>query len=217
MSGRDQDAETARAQRLYNRDATRYDNGMAFAERTIFAGGRRWVCSRATGDTLEIALGTGRNLPFYASDVRLTGIELSDAMLALAHQRADELRSQESGPHIVELRQGDAQALPFADASFDTVVCTLALCTIPDDRRAVAEAYRVLRPDGRLLLLEHVRSPNLFVRAVERMLEPLSLRLEADHLTRDPMDYVAASGFEIERSERARWGLVERLAARKRG
>ncbi|MEO7001386.1 MAG: class I SAM-dependent methyltransferase [Ktedonobacterales bacterium] len=216
LAGDQLDSETARARRLYDREADRFDKGMDFSERVLFGDGRRWICSQATGDTLEIALGTGRNLPFYPPEVQLTGIELSDAMLAIARRRADELKAHGAGAEIAELRQGDAQSLPFADASFDTVVCTLALCTIPDDRRAITEAYRVLRPGGRLLLLEHVRSPNPLVRTVERIIEPLSLRMQADHLTRDPVDYLHAMGFEIERLERAKWGFVERLRARKR-
>ncbi|TMM05586.1 MAG: methyltransferase domain-containing protein, partial [Actinobacteria bacterium] len=103
----------------------------------------------------------------------------------------------------------------FPDESFDTVTCTLALCTIPDDRAAVAEAMRVLRPGGRLVLLEHVRSPVLPVRLGERLLEPLFLRLEHDHLTREPLDRVRAAGFVVERLERSKLGIVERLTARK--
>lgn len=200
--------ENARVRRIYDRLAGNYDAGMRRCERLLFGGGRSWVCAQARGDTLELAVGTGRNLPFYPPDVRLTGIELSPAMLALARQRAQEL------DRAVDLREGDAQALDFPAASFDTVVCTLALCTIPDDRRAVAEAKRVLRPGGRFLLLEHVRSPHLAVRFGQRLLAPLFLRLEADHLLREPLDHLAAEGFVVERLERSKWGIVERVAAR---
>ncbi len=110
---------------------------------------------------------------------------------------------------------GDAQELPFPDESFDAMVSTLALCTIPDDRRAVAEAWRVLRPGGRFLLLEHVRSPALAVRAGQRILEPLFLRLAADHLLQEPIEHVEAQGFEIEYLGRSRWGIIERLSVRK--
>jgi len=158
---------------------------------------------------LEIAVGTGRNLPHYPEDVRVTGIELSPAMLELARARARELGRD------VDLRAGDAQALDFPDERFDTVVCTLSLCTIPDDRAAVGEARRVLRPGSGFLLLEHVRSPVLPVRVGQRLLDPLFVRFEADHLLREPLDHLRAEGFEIERLERSKLGIVERVAARK--
>ena len=210
IGARDCALEAERIRRFYEKSAGRYDKQMRFWDRVLdFAGGRRWVCSQAVGDVLEIGMGTGLNLPYYQNGIRLTGIEFSPAMLELARERAKELGRD------VELLAGDAQALECPDASFDTVVCTLALCTIPDDRKAVAEARRVLRPGGRLLLLEHVRSPLLPIRAGQRLLEPLTLRFEADHLLRDPADYLAEQGFEIEALERLKWGIVERIAARK--
>jgi ubiquinone/menaquinone biosynthesis C-methylase UbiE len=202
--------ETERIRHLYDRVADRYDKMIGVSEWLFFGGGRAWVCSQAHGNVLEIAVGTGRNLPYYRGDVRLTGIDVSPRMIAIARQRAEELG------RAVDLRVGDAQALPFPNASFDTVVSTLSLCTIPDDRKAIAEAGRVLRPEGTLLWLEHVRSPIRSVRAVERLLEPLMVRFQADHLLREPLDYLQAEGFEIEWLERSKWGMVERGAARKR-
>jgi len=204
-------SETDRTQRIYDKTARRYDRQIRFFERILFAGGREWVCSRASGDTLEIAFGTARNLPFYPPDVRLTGIELSPKMVALAHER------QRAVGREADLRVGDVQALGFRDASFDSVVSTLTLCTIPDPREAVKEAFRVLRPGGRILLLEHVRSPSAPVRTVQRALDPLAVRFEADHLLREPLDYLRGAGFEVEALERSKWGIVERVAARKPG
>ena len=200
---------TERVQRHYDRSAGSYDQIISWAEKVLFGGGREWVCSRARGEVLEIAVGTGRNLPFYPEDVRLTGIELSPKMLDIARRRAGELGRE------ADLRPGDAQNLPFPDASFDTVVATLALCTIPDDRRAVAEAMRVLRPGGRLLLLEHVRSPILPMRLLQRVLESLTLLLDHDHLLREPLRHVQDTGLVVERLERSKLGVVERLVARK--
>lgn len=203
--------ETERVRLIQDETAPDYDRRIGFAERVLFGDGRRWVCSRAQGDVLEIAVGTARNLCHYPSDARLTGIELSPEMLAIAKRRQGELG------RTADLHLGDAQRLDFADASFDTVVCTLALCTIPDVRRAVGEAYRVLRPGGRFLFLEHVRSPARTVRLGQRLLDPLFVRLQADHLVREPLDYLAAEGFEVERVERSKWGIVERGVARKAG
>lgn len=200
---------TERVRRHYDRSAESYDRLIAWSEKVFFGGGREWVCSRARGEILEIAPGTGRNFPFYSKDVSLTGVELSPKMLSIARRRAHELGIE------ADLRPGDVQNLPFPDASFDTVIATLALCTIPDERRAVAEAARVLRPGGRLLLLEHVRSPLLPVRLLQYALNPLFVLLEHDHLLREPLRHVEDAGLVVERLERSKWGVVERLAAYK--
>jgi ubiquinone/menaquinone biosynthesis C-methylase UbiE len=201
--------ETERVRRIQDKAAPRYDRKISFFERVLFGDGREWVCSQAQGDVLEIAAGTARNLPHYPSAIRLTAIELSPEMLAIARQRAEDLG------HDADLRGGDAQALEFADESFDTVVCTLGLCTIADDRQAVREVRRVLRPGGRFLLMEHVRSPVLAVRVVQRLLDPLFVRFQADHLLREPLEHLKAERLEIERLERSKWGIVERVVARK--
>jgi len=157
-------------------------------------------------DVLEIAVGTGRNLPFYADDVRLTGFDISEAMLDKARKRARELGRP------VDLRLGDAQALEFPDASFDTVVSTFSLCSIPNDRKAISEMKRVLRPGGRAVLAEHVRSPNAAMRGLERVLEFAS---DGDHFLREPLDGLRAEGFVIDVLERKVAGFVELLAAHK--
>jgi ubiquinone/menaquinone biosynthesis C-methylase UbiE len=210
MNGSADDARaTDHVRRHYDKSAARYDRQMSFCERVLFGGGRRWVCAQAQGDVLELAVGTGRNLRYYPAAIRLTGIELSTAMLALARREAAAVGRE------ADLREGNAEALEFPDESFDTVICTLSLCTIPDDRAAVKEAMRVLRPGGRFLLLEHVRSRLLPVRLAERVLEPLFLRLEHDHLTREPLDHLRAAGFAIATLERSKLGIVERVAAHK--
>lgn len=192
----------------YEERASSYDRVIRLPEALLFADGRRWACEQAEGRVLELAAGTERNLPYYREDVRLTAIELSPVMLGVAHERAKRLGRPD------DLRVGDAEALDFPDERFDTVVATLALCPIPDDRRAVAEARRVLRPGGRLVLLEHVRSPATAVRAVQQLLDPL-IRFECGHLLREPLDHVRAERPEVESCQRSKWGLVKRLVARK--
>jgi ubiquinone/menaquinone biosynthesis C-methylase UbiE len=199
--------ETERVRAVQDKQAPKYDRQISIFERILFGDGRAWVCSQAHGQVLELACGTARNLPFYPADAELTGIELSPEMLAIARQRARELG------HPADLRLGDAQALEFPDESFDTVTCTLGFCTIPDTHAAAAEAFRVLRPGGHLLMMEHVRSPAPIVRGGQRLLEPLAVRFEADHLLREPLDYLPGVGFQIAEVERSKWGIVERLRA----
>jgi ubiquinone/menaquinone biosynthesis C-methylase UbiE len=115
----------------------------------------------------------------------------------------------------VDLREGDAHALAFPDASLDTVVCTFSLCGIPDDRQAVAEMRRVLRPGGRLLMADHVASTASPVRAAQWLLELVTVPLGGEHLVRRPLEHVRALGFQIHRQERFKLGIVERLAASK--
>jgi ubiquinone/menaquinone biosynthesis C-methylase UbiE len=200
-----------RLARYWDRQAGRYDRAMDFWDRHLFGDSRPWVCGRAAGDVLEVAIGTWRNLPFYPDGVRLTGVDFSPGMLGIARQRAERLGCP------ADLRLGDAQALDFPDESFDTVVSTYALCAVPDDRRAVQEMARVLRPGGRLLLADHVAARSRALRALQWLYERISIPLEGEHHRRRPLAHVRSMGFEIELAERLHLGVVERIAARKPG
>jgi SAM-dependent methyltransferase/predicted ester cyclase len=202
-------SETERVRRIFDKQAPKYDKSMSRFEWLLFAGNREWVCERAVGEVLELAAGTARNLPFYSVDVKLTGVELSPEMAELGRRRAQDLGRQ------IDMRVGDATDLPFPDESFDTVVCTYGLCTIPEDAAAVREAKRVLRPGGRILLAEHVRSPSPVVRAIQRALDPFAHRFGGDHLLREPLDHLDAEGFEVDEIKRQKAGLVELVAAQK--
>lgn len=201
--------ETARLQRIWDTGAARYDRQIRLLERVLFGDGRAWVCAQAAGAVLEVGIGTGRNFPFYPRGVQIVGIDLSRAMLRIARARARGLGLQ------VGLLEGDAQMLPFPNDRFDTVVCTLSLCEIPDERGAIREMKRVLRPGGRLLLLDHVRSSVPLLRSVQRLLERVTVRFCGDHLVRRPIEHVRAEGFQIERQRRSKLGIIERLTARK--
>ncbi|MGL5819080.1 MAG: class I SAM-dependent methyltransferase [Phycicoccus sp.] len=204
---RGRESATDRQRRVWDDAAPAYDRQIALFDRLWFAGGREWLAERATGRVLEVAVGTGLNLPHYRDDVVLTGVDLSPMMLARARVRAGALH------RTVELAEGDAAALPFADGSFDTVVCALALCSIPDPAGALAEMRRVLVPGGRLLLLDHVGSTWPPVRAGQWLVERVTIRTAGEHFTRRQLPLVQAAGFDVIEVERLKAGTVERLHA----
>ena len=193
----------------WDRHAAGYDRSMTWAERKLFDGTRPWIAGRARGRTLEVAIGTGLNLEHYPRDIELSGLELSPRMLDLARRRAAALGL------AADLRLGDAQHMDFADAAFDTVVCTFSLCTVPDDARAVEEMVRVLCPGGLLLLADHVESSSPWLRALQRVVEIGSVPFAGEHYRRRPIRRVEAAGLRIEEHDRFKRGLIERLAARK--
>jgi ubiquinone/menaquinone biosynthesis C-methylase UbiE len=198
---------TARQKRVWDKTAPGYDKQISFFEKSWFPGGREWLGERARGRVLEVAIGTGRNLPRYPADVTITGIELSPAMLAIARERAASLGRD------VDLREGDAEHLPFDEASFDTVVCALSLCTIPSPVAAVGEMRRVLGPGGRLLLLDHIGSTWPPVYAAQWLAERVTIRTAGEHFTRRQLPIVKAAGFQVVETERLKAGTVERIHA----
>jgi ubiquinone/menaquinone biosynthesis C-methylase UbiE len=196
----------------YAKDAPKYDEEMDFVERRVFGQEHRsWACSQAMGDTLEVAIGTGLNLPHYPADVRITGLDLSSEMLGIAQSRATELGLS------VAFKEGDAQEIPFADGTFDTVVCTYAMCSVLDEARTISEMKRVLKPGGRLILVDHIRSSFKPIFWVQRLVELVSSRRDGEYQTRRPLLQVNAAGFDIVASNRLRAGIIERLVAVKPG
>jgi len=190
---------TRHQRRFYDEHARDYDRWMRVYDPLVLGDRRGEVCSHARGRTLELAIGTGLNLPFYPDGVRLTGVDLSPAMLAVAERRAQELGID------AELLVGDAHALEFPNDHFHTVVAILFFSSVPDPRQAAAEVLRVLKLGGRLLLFDHVKSPILAVRLVERLLSLPLRRFSGCDLMRNPLDYLGAIGFVVDRCERSRW------------
>jgi ubiquinone/menaquinone biosynthesis C-methylase UbiE len=203
------ESPTERQRRVWDESAPRYDQQIQFLERVWFTGGREWLGQRAHGRVLEVAIGTGRNLPFYRADVKLTGIELSPAMLALARLRARDLGLD------ADLREGDAEHLPFGNESYDTVACALSLCAIQNPAAAIAEMKRVLVPGGSLLLVDHVASSWPPIRAAQWLVEQATVRTAGEHFTRRQLPLVESAGFAIVEAERLRAGTIERILARK--
>ena len=194
--------------RSWARQASRYDRSMSFFERRVFGEDHRtWAASRARGKILEVGIGTGLNLPLYPPEPELHGLDLSSEMVDLARERARSL------DRAIDLRVGDAHELPYKSGSFDTVVSTYTLCNVPDHSLAIQEMKRVLRPGGRLILVDHVRSSMLPIYLIQKGVEFFSLRLQSESQTRRPLEQVERAGFEVVERDRMRAGVIERLVA----
>ena len=191
-------------------EADAFDTMIAGVDRRFLAASRAWVCGRASGEVLEVAIGTGLNLPLYPDGVRLTGLDVNPDMLAGARRRAATLG------RTVDLVVGDAMDLPYADDRFDTVVSTWSLCGVPDERQVVAEMVRVLRPGGSLLLADHVAWTNPLVRGLQRLAEVFTVPGQGEYWTRRPLLAVRDLGLEIVATDRLHVGAVERVHARVR-
>jgi ubiquinone/menaquinone biosynthesis C-methylase UbiE len=200
----------ARARRMWDRLAPSYDRVVQPFERSLLAGGRQWVGSRSEGRVLEVAVGTGRNFASYPPGLSVTALDASPGMLSVAARRA----ASEHGLQV-QLCVADAQALPFRSGSFDTVVCTLSLCGVPDDAAALAEMARVVRPGGRVLLLDHVAGRWWPVRVLQRLVELVTVPAAGEHFTRRPLTLLPAVGLHVVEAHRRWWGMVERVHARR--
>jgi ubiquinone/menaquinone biosynthesis C-methylase UbiE len=182
--------------------ATVYDPWMRKTEDACLAGWREELLSTADGDVLEIGAGTGANVPHYPTTVdRLVLAEPDASMRGRLERR---IATATPRPRRVETAGASVDALPFSDASFDVVVSTLVLCSVPDLARALAEARRVLRPGGRLLFIEHVAAEEGTSRLVwQRRIEPAWRLIAGDcHVTRRTGDAICAAGFRVERETR---------------
>jgi SAM-dependent methyltransferase len=182
-----------------------YDPLCALIERTGLGRWRGWLVSGARGRTLDLGCGTGRNLPLLSPDIAAIGLDPSWPALLRARRRAPR----------VPLVMGSAEALPFRTASFDTVLSGLAFCSVPDPRRGLDEVRRVLRPEGRLRMLEHVRSTRARKARFQDLVQPLWTRLSGGcHPNRETERTVVEAGFEIEEGGRRARGEMRRFAAR---
>lgn len=169
-----------------------YDRVMNRMDRRGGAEHRRRLIEEAVGQVLEIGAGTGRNFRWYRNATQVAALEPDQGM----RERAE--RAARSAPVPVDVVEGDAMELPFPDSSFDTVVASLVLCTIPDPGRALAEARRVLRTGGTLRFYEHVRDERIAkARWQDRLERPWGWYARGCHPNRDTVDTIRAAGFRV--------------------
>lgn len=201
---------TELTRKRYDRIAPLYDALEWIIERTRFRTWREELWSQIpTGErVLEIGVGTGKNMPYYPAGVDVTSIDISDKMLSRARGRAGRLGVE------VSLHLADVQALSFPDASFDTVVATFVFCSVPDPIVGLAEARRVLRSRGRLLLLEHVLSEKPFLRPLMRCLDAIPSHIWGAHIDRETVLNVGRAGLEEVQSQDLSFDVVKAITAR---
>jgi ubiquinone/menaquinone biosynthesis C-methylase UbiE len=192
-------ATMARGHRWY---AATYDLINRGAERRVLGPIRRQLLGDLAGRVLEIGAGTGANFPYYPPSVHLVATEPDPFMLRRAQQRAREIGRD------LELHQAPAEALPFADQSFDAIIVTLVLCTVERPHDALAELRRVLKPDGSVRFIEHVRAEGWLGRVQDALVPAWSWWGAGCHPNRRTAATLREAGFDIVRLEERPLGPV---------
>ena len=179
-------------------------------ERRVFSKYRERALSLIEGKVLEVGVGTGKNLPYYPEGVEVTAIDFSRGMLERAEKKRIEL-----GLKNVELLPMDVQNLEFEDDTFDTVVGTFVFCTVPDPVKGLREVYRVLKPGGKAIFLEHMKSESKLLNVPLYMMEPFIRTLLGTSMLRETQKNIEKAGFKVERVENLFFDVVRLITAKK--
>lgn len=188
--------QTAMTEARYDRIAPVYDLMEALPEQQFRSWREKLWSEVPEGRVLEVGVGTGKNFPHHPPHAQVVGIDVSERMLERARQRADEMGYE------IELHRMDAQQLEFPDDVFEAAVATFVFCSVPDAVQGLRELGRVVKPDGRIFLLEHVRiSEPEIVGKVMDLFDPLVMRLMGPHINRRTEENVRRAGLEVQRVE----------------
>ncbi|WP_340818669.1 methyltransferase domain-containing protein [Methanolobus sp. WCC4] len=174
----------------YNRISHVYDIMELPMETMMFSNWREEVLSGLSGRVLEVGIGTGKNIPHYPDNCEVVGIDISDKMLSHAKEKA-------SSRNNISLFQMDAENLGFKDDSFDYVITTFVLCSIPQPIPALKEMKRVCKPDGMVINLEHMKSENRAIALAEDVLNPLTVAITDVNINRETVENVKKAGLNI--------------------
>lgn len=185
------DKKSEKIRKRFNRTAKFFDLTEAMMEKGKMGQWRAMVWKEARGQTLEVGVGTGKNFQYYPDHIEVTAIDFSEKMLERAKKKAEKLGIK------VDLRLMDAQQLEFPDESFDTVITTCVFCSVPDAVKGLKEIKRVLKKDGQIFMLEHVRSKNSVLGALMDMLNPLVVRVVGANINRDTIENLRSAGLKV--------------------
>ena len=167
---------------------------------------RRQLLSDLHGDILEIGVGTGANLPYYPNHIQLTGIDFSQGMLKFARKQAEQM------PFPLELLEMDAQNMTFEDNTFDFVTATCVYCSVPDPVQGMKEMRRVCKPDGEILLLEHMRSDNPILGKAMDIMNPIVVGTYGANINRRTMQNIKRAGLKVKNERRLLGSVMRRLS-----
>lgn len=190
------DKETKTVRKRYDRLSRFYDWLEKGIEKKHFAKWRKNMFKGLRGKILEIGVGTGKNLPYYRKEAYVIGIELSARMLKKAREKLKKLRNKN-----IKLMQMDAQKLRFRDNSFDYVVCTFVLCSVPDPVKTLKEMGRVCKKNGNIVMIEHVLSDNMFIAFFLHIHNPITRTLFGFNVNRKTSENIKKAGLKIKNEE----------------
>ena len=203
---------TKTAERRYDRVARFYDLSETLMEGARYGGWRALLWSKVEGELiLEIGVGTGKNFLRHAPDRQVVAIDLSEGMLRRAQARAVEMSLG------VPLAQMDAEYLAFPDETFDSVVASFVFCSVPDPVRGLREVWRVLKPGGKAVFLEHVLSSNRLMAVLMSVANPLVVRAIGANINRRTVENVGTGGLVVEAVTDLWADVFKLIEARKQG
>jgi len=184
-------SSTDKTKQRYDRIAPYFDALEGFLEGLFFSQWRKILWQKVQGEhVLEVGVGTGKNFPYYPKDTRVTAIDFSDKMLERAQKK------KQRNKLSVELELMDVESLCYADNSFDTVIATFVFCSVPQPHKGLQELYRVCKPGGQVLLLEHVLSTKPMMAKMMNLMNPLIVMMFGANINRQTVKSVQSCGFE---------------------
>ncbi|RII31858.1 class I SAM-dependent methyltransferase [Clostridium chromiireducens] len=199
------DMHSEKIRKRYNRAARFYDILESPMEMMALREWRIDLMKGLEGNILEIGVGTGKNIEYYPDDISITAIDFSEGMLQKAREKAEKYNKN------VTLIQMDAQDMKFPDNTFDTIFTTCVYCSVPDPVKGLKEMRRVCKPNGKIIMIEHVRSEKWLLGAVMDILNPIVVTTYGANINRKTVENIYKSGFTDVNSNNLYGDIVKKI------